>query len=335
MIRLWLWGICCILLFSHSAGAATFINGAGTTFPYPIYSKWFDLYHRAHPEYVFNYQSIGSGGGIRQMMARTVDFGASDMPMTDVQLRASPDEIRHIPTVMGGVAVVYTLTEVSQPLRLSGPLIARIFMGDVRMWNDPQITALNPGVLLPARPILVVHRSDGSGTTFVFSEFLSKVSPDWLAKVGRGASLQWPVGMGGKGSEGVSALVKQTPGAIGYIEKAFAMHIQLSVAAIQNRSGEFILPTSETVSAAADGIVIPDDFRVSITDTPNPSAYPISNFTYMLIRDPSLDPIKGKALSDFLKWAMSMGQTFATPLHYAPLPAELVRRVYLVVRDLK
>lgn len=329
------WVIILVVLSCLPLHATTLINGAGTTFPYPLYSKWFDLYHRAHPAFAFNYQSIGSGGGIRQLIAQTVDFGASDMPMTDAQLKEAPYNIRHIPTVMGGVAVVYSLDDVSQPLRLSGSVLAKIFLGEILMWNDPQIAALNSGVQLPARPILVVHRSDGAGTTFVLSDFLSKVSPDWRVKVGHGTSLKWPVGIGGKGNEGVSALVKQMPGAIGYVEKAFAMHVHLAMAALQNRNGEFVSPTSETVAAAAAGVTIPDDFRISITDSPMPGAYPLACFTYLLIVDPASDPMKGKALVDFLKWAMFMGQTFAAPLHYAPLPTDIVQRVYQVVRELK
>lgn len=324
-----------MLLPCLPAPATTLINGAGTTFPYPLYSKWFDLYHRAHPEFAFNYQSIGSGGGIRQLMAQTVDFGASDMPMTDAQLKEVSCTIRHIPTVMGGVAVVYNLREISQPLRLSGEVLSGIFLGEIQNWNDPQIAALNPGTILPARPILVVHRSDGAGTTFVLSDFLSKVSPDWFALVGQGAVLKWPVGVGGKGNEGVSALVKQMPGSIGYVEKAFAMHIHLSMAAVQNRNGEFVSPTTEAVSAAAVGVAIPDDFRVMVTNSPTSGAYPLASFTYLLIVDPAKDPVKGGAIADFLKWSMFMGQTFAAPLHYAPLPADVVQRVYQVVKGLK
>lgn len=324
-----------LLGLTSAASAATLINGAGATFPYPIYSKWFDLYHRAHPELQFNYQSIGSGGGIRQFQARTVDFGASDSPMTDEQIKASPGKVVHIPTVLGAVVLAYNLPELTAPLNLSGPVVADIFLGVIRKWNDPKVAALNPGVALPTKDILVAHRSDGSGTTFVFSDYLAKVSPAWLQKVGRGTSLNWPTGLGGKGNEGVTGLIKQTPGAIGYIEKAYAVQNKLAMANIQNKTGEFVAPTTMAVTAAASGAAIPVDFRVSITDAPGKGAYPIASFTYLLIADPAKDPVKGKAIVGFLKWAMTMGQTFAAPLHYAPLPSAVVQSVQARIAQLK
>lgn len=331
-----LMGLCLFMaIVGCSRSKTTLINGAGATFPYPIYSKWFDLYHRAHPELQFNYQSIGSGGGIRQLTAQTVDFGASDSPMTDDLLKAAPGKIVHIPTVLGAVAVIYNLPSLQASLNLSGAVLADIFLGKIKKWNDPRIAALNAGVTLPDSDILVAHRSDGSGTSFIFTDYLAKVSPDWLKQVGRGTAVNWPTGIGGKGNEGVTGAVKQTAGAIGYVEKAYAVQNKLAAASLQNKSGEFVMPTTEAVTAAAAGAVIPDDFRVSITDAPGKGAYPISGFTYLLVYDPAKDPVKGKALIEFLGWAMQMGQSFAAPLHYAPLPAELVTRVQQRIAQLK
>lgn len=325
----------CIMGLSSVVQAATLINGAGATFPYPIYSKWFDLYHRAHPEFQFNYQSIGSGGGIRQFVAQTVDFGASDNPMSDEQITGAPGKVLHIPTVLGAVTIVYNVPEITAPLKLNGAALAELFLGTIKKWNDPKIAVLNPGVTLPAKDVLVVHRSDGSGTTFVFSDYLSKVSPAWLQKVGRGPSLAWPAGLGAKGNEGVTGMVRQTPGSIGYVEKAYARQNKLPMASIQNKSGEFVAPTTDAVSKAAASAVIPADFRVSITDAPGIGVYPIASFTYLLVYSPAKDPVKGKAIAEFLKWAMTMGQTFAAPLDYAPLPAPVVQKVQAVVSQLK
>lgn len=324
-----------LLLVALPVHAATLINGAGATFPYPIYSKWFDLYHRAHPDYQFNYQSIGSGGGIRQFTAQTVDFGATDSPMTDDQIKAAPGKVVHIPMVLGAVTIVYALPELSAPLKLNGATLADIFLGTVKKWNDPKIAALNPGIKLPEKDIMVVHRSDGSGTTFVFSDYLAKVSPTWLQKVGRGPSLAWPAGLGAKGNEGVTGMVRQTPGSIGYVEKAYARQSKLPMATIQNKSGEFVAPTSESVSKAAAGATIPPDFRVSITDAPGSGVYPIASFTYLLVYTPAKDPVKGKAIADFLKWAVTMGQTFAAPLDYSPLPSVVVQKVQAQISQLK
>lgn len=329
-------GLCLLMaIVGCSRSKTTLINGAGATFPYPIYSKWFDLYHRAHPELQFNYQSIGSGGGIRQLTAQTVDFGASDSPMTDEQLKAAPGKIVHIPTVLGAVAVVYNLTGVTTPLQLNGAVLADIFLGKIKKWNDPRIATFNAGVSLPDADVMVVHRSDGSGTTFIFTDYLAKASPAWLKQVGRGTAVNWPAGVGGKGNEGVTGSVKQTTGAIGYVEKAYAVQNKLAMVSLQNKTGEFVAPTTESVTAAAAGASIPDDFRVSITDAPGKGAYPISGFTYLLAYDPAKDPVKGKAVTDFLGWAMQMGQSFAAPLHYAPLPAGLVARVQRRIAQLK
>ncbi|PIR20424.1 MAG: phosphate ABC transporter substrate-binding protein PstS [Deltaproteobacteria bacterium CG11_big_fil_rev_8_21_14_0_20_47_16] len=324
-----------ILSSVASVHAAILINGAGATFPYPIYSKWFDLYHRAHPTYQFNYQSIGSGGGIRQFLAETVDFGATDAPMKNKQIESAPGRVVHIPTVMGAVAVVYNLPELTQPLQLSGELLADIFMGKVKKWSDARIAALNTGVVLPDRYILVMHRSDGSGTTAVFTDYLAKVNEAWAKDVGHGKAVNWPAGLGAKGNEGVTGLVHQMPGAIGYVEMAYAEQNKLAVVSLRNKQGEFVLPSSQAVSRAAAGAVIPDDFRVSITDADGSGAYPISSFTYLLVYDPAKDQVKGQALIGFLKWAMRMGQTFAEPLHYAPLPKSLIERVQSRISQMK
>src|SRR6266581_1946464 len=252
------------------------INGAGATFPNPIYSKWFDEYRKVHPDVHINYQSIGSGGGIKQLSAQTVFFGASDMPMTDEQLKAAPGPILHFPTVLGGVVPVYNLGNETAQLRFSGPLLADIYLGKVTKWNDPEIAKVNPGVKLPATDIAVVHRSDGSGTTFIFCDFLSKTSPEWKQKVGASTAVQWPAGVGGKGNEGVSGLVKQTPGAIGYVELIYALQNKIPFGAVQNKSGTFVTASLESVTAAAAGVTMPDDFRVSITNPDGKDAYPIS-----------------------------------------------------------
>lgn len=325
----------CLLATSLTAHAATLINGAGATFPYPIYSKWFDLYHRAHPEFQFNYQSIGSGGGIRQITSQTVDFGASDGPMTDAQLKKAPGII-HIPTVMGAVAVTYNVPEIAVPLKLNGTVLADIFLGKIKKWNDSQIQALNPGVSLPNKYILVVHRSDGSGTTYIFTDYLNKVSPAW-DEIGHGTAVAWPAGVGGKGNEGVMGLVRQLPGAVGYVELAYALHNRLPVAELQNAAGEFVAPSTAAVTAAAAGAIttMPADFRTSITNAPGSGVYPISGFTYLLLYDPAKDPVKGRAMIEFLKWAMRVGQTFAAPLHYAPLPPALVQQVDARINRMK
>jgi phosphate transport system substrate-binding protein len=309
-----------------SASGPMTINGAGATFPYPIYSKWFDEYQKAHPDVRINYQSIGSGGGIKQLTAQTVFFGASDGPMTDPQLHAAPGAILHFPTVLGGVVPVYNVTGVTQPLRFTGAVIADIYLGKITKWNDAAIANLNPGVKLPADDIAVVHRSDGSGTTYIFCDFLSKVSPDYKSKVGVATSVNWPAGVGTKGNEGVSGLVRQTPGAIGYVELIYALQNKMSYGSVQNKSGQFVTASLDSVTAAATGAAIPDDFRVSITNAEGANAYPIASFTWLLLYEHPKDAPRGKAMVDFLKWALTDGQKFAPALGYAPLPQPVVAK---------
>jgi phosphate transport system substrate-binding protein len=303
-------------------GGTIQINGAGATFPYPIYSKWFDEYHTAHPNVQINYQSIGSGGGIKQLGAQTVFFGASDMPMTDAQLRNAKRPILHFPTVLGGVVPVYNLPGVQ--LRFSGPLLADIYLGKITKWNDKAIAQLNPGVALPATDIAVVHRSDGSGTTFIFCDFLAKTSPEFKQKVGASTSVQWPAGVGGKGNEGVSGLVKQTPGAIGYVELIYALQNKIPYGAVQNKAGAFVNASLDSVTAAAAGVAMPDDFRVSITNPDGKDAYPIASFTWMLYDQNPSDKQRAKTMVDFMKWALTDGQKDAPALGYAPLPKAVV-----------
>ena len=316
----------CAMMLGPAAGAQTLINGAGATFPYPIYSKWFDEYARVDRSARFNYQSIGSGGGIRQITERTVDFGATDGPMTDDQLKKAPRELFHIPTVLGAVVATYNLPG-SPTLRFTGELLADIFLGKVTKWNDEKISSLNPGVSLPIQPIIVVHRSDGSGTTYIWVDYLSKVSQEWATKVGRGTSVNWPVGLGGKGNEGVAGQIKNTPGALGYVELAYAMTNKLPAAQLRNRAGRFVEPTIESTSAAAAGAAkdMPADFRVSLTNAPGDDAYPAASFTWLLVYREQADLVKGKALVNFLRWAIHDGQRYAPALLYAPLPAPVVK----------
>jgi phosphate transport system substrate-binding protein len=300
------------------------LTGAGATFPYPLYSKWFNAY-AANTGVKINYQSIGSGGGIRQLSERTVDFGATDAPMSDAELaKAKGGPILHFPTTIGAVVVIYNLPQVTQPLTLTGETIAAIFQGQITRWNDPRIAALNPGVALPATDILVVHRSDGSGTTYVFTDFLAKVSPAWATKPGKGKEVQWPTGLGAKGNEGVAGQVKQTPGAIGYAELAYATQNKLATAAVTNAAGEAVAPTIASVTAAAAGAAanLPPntDYRVSIVNAPGAGVYPISSFTWLILYEKQTDATKGKKLVDFLRWALTEGQGMAAPLDYAPLP---------------
>ncbi|MBI5495880.1 MAG: phosphate ABC transporter substrate-binding protein PstS [Deltaproteobacteria bacterium] len=312
--------------------AGTLITGAGATFPYPLYARWFSDYGKARAEVQFNYQSIGSGGGIQQVTRGTVDFGATDAPMTDDELTRAPG-ILHVPTVLGAVAVVHN-TPVKD-LRLSGAVLASIFLGTVTRWNDPAIAALNPGTALPSSAITVAHRADGSGTTAIFTDYLARVSPEWLKSVGRGKAVKWPTGLGGKGNDGVTALVKQAPGAIGYVELAYANQNALPVVALQNRAGVFVRPTLASTTAAAAGVTLPGDFRVSITDADGKDAYPVAAFTYLLIHADNPDTAKGTALARFLWWAIHDGQKVAPSLDYAPLPAPVVARVEERIRQLK
>jgi len=314
-----------VVVGGTTAGAALLINGAGATFPYPIYSKWFDEFRKQYPAAEINYQSIGSGGGIRQVLEGTVDFGATDGPMTEEQLGQAKTPILHLPTVLGAVVATYNLPGVEK-LKFSPEALAGIFLGKVQMWNDPLIAKENPGVKLPAVAIVPVHRSDGSGTSFVFTDYLSKVSPEWEKTVGRGTSVNWPVGIGGKGNEGVTGLVKQTPNSIGYVELVYALQNKLPYADIRNRSGRYVAPTLESVTAAAAAAAakMPEDFRVSITDPAAADAYPISSFTWLLIPTRIADKAKGEAIKHFLDWMLTQGQTMAAPLNYAPLPPGVV-----------
>ena len=304
----------------------TQINGAGATFPYPIYSKWFSEYGKIHPEVEVNYQSIGSGGGIRQLTAQTVFFGASDGPMNDEQLKGAPGPILHFPTVLGAVVPVYNIPGVDAKLKFNGKVLADVILGKITKWNDAALVALNPGVKLPATDIAVAHRSDGSGTTYIFVDYLSKVSPEFKEKVGVNTSVNWPVGVGGKGNEGVAGLVKQTPGAIGYVELIYALQNKIAFGSVQNADGEFITASLDSVTAAATSAskTMPADFRVSITNAPGKSAYPISSFTWMLFYENPTDKQRAKIMVDFTKWALTDGQKYCAELGYAPLPKEVV-----------
>jgi phosphate transport system substrate-binding protein len=319
---------------SATASAQMMINGAGATFPYPIYSKWFDEYAKVDPSVRFNYQSIGSGGGQKQILSGTVDFGASDGPMSDENLAKAPGKILHIPTVAGAVVISYNLPE-SPKLKLDGDTIAGMYLGQIKKWNDPKLTALNPGVKLPDQDIVVVHRSDGSGTSFIFTDYLSKVSPEWKSKVGNNTSVNWPTGIGGKGNEGVSGQIKQTPGAIGYVELIYAIQNKMPDAQVKNTTGEFVEPTIESVTAALATAEIPDDFRFSMTNAPGKGAYPIAGATWLLVYQQQKDPAKGKKLVEFLKWAAKDGEKMAKNLDYAPLPENVQERVLKEINDIK
>jgi phosphate transport system substrate-binding protein len=293
------------------------VTGAGATFPFPLYSKWFSDYNKKYPNLRFNYQSIGSGGGIKQITEKTVDFGASDAPMTDEEMSKAPG-IQHIPTVLGADVIVYNAP--IEGLKLTPETVAGLFLGTITKWNDPKLAKDNPGLKLPDTAVTIVHRSDGSGTTAIFTDYLAKVSPEWKAKVGAGKSVKWPAGLGAKGNEGVTGLVKGTPGALGYVELAYANQNKLPMAALKNRDGAFVRPSIETISEAAAGVEMPDDYRVSITDAKGKNAYSIAGFTYLLVYGDQSDKAKGEALVKFLWWAVHDGQATAGPLDYAPLP---------------
>ncbi len=327
-------GLTVALGLSASASAQMMINGAGATFPYPIYSKWFDEYAKVDPSVRFNYQSIGSGGGQKQIMAQTVDFGASDGPMSDENLSKAPGKILHIPTVAGAVVMTYNL-EGNPGLKLDGETIADIFLGKIKKWNDPKIAASNAGTKLPDKEIVVVHRSDGSGTTFIFTDYLSKVSAEWKQKVGNNTSVNWPTGIGGKGNEGVSGQVKQTPGALGYVELIYAVQNKMPYADVKNAAGQFVKPTLESVTAALGTANIPDDFRFTMTNAPGSDAYPIAGATWLLVYEQQKDPAKGKKLVEFLKWALTKGEGMAKDLNYAPLPDEVQQRVLKRIDEIK
>jgi phosphate transport system substrate-binding protein len=315
-----------------AAGGATLaaqkvqINGVGATFPYPIYSKWFSEYNKLHSNVEINYQSLGSGAGVKQLTERTVLFGASDYPLTPEQQAAAPGTILHFPTVLGAVVPVYSIPGVSAELKFTGPLLADIFLGKVTKWNDAQITGLNTGVNLPATDITVVHRSDGSGTTYIWVDYLSKISPEWKKNVGVASAVKWPVGVGAKGNEGVAGLVKQTPGAIGYVEPVYAKQNQIAFGSVKNMGGTFVKASPESVTAAAAAAAgqMPADFRVSITNPPGDAAYPIASFTWLLMYENPQDKAKANVMVDFLKWALTDGQKFAVDLGYSPLPKQVV-----------
>jgi phosphate transport system substrate-binding protein len=316
----------CAFAVVAAAQGPMLLNAAGATFPYPIYSKWFDVYRAAHSNVQINYQSIGSGGGIRQLQGGTVDFGASDMPLTDEQAAGFKVKVLHFPTVLGAVVPTYNVSGVSNDLNFTQKALAGIYLGTITKWNDPEIAKANPGVKLPGDDIVVVHRSEGSGTSFIWTDFLSKVSDDWKNKVGKGASVNWPVGLGGKGNEGVTGLIKQTPGSIGYVELIYALQNNVPYGKVQNSSGKFLKADLAGVSAAAAGAAkdMPDDFRVSITNAPGAAAYPISSFTWLLIPSQIPDPAKRDAIKGFLTWMLADGQGYNEGLSYAKLPKPVV-----------
>ena len=326
--------LCLALLVT--GGWAQNLNGAGATFPYPIYSKWFNEYHKAHPGVEINYQSIGSGGGIRQVTAGTVDFGATDGPMTDQQLADAKFKIFHIPTVLGAVVPAYNVPGVQAELRFSPSTIAGIFLGKINNWNDKAIAADNPGVKLPDRSIIVAHRSDGSGTTYIWTDYLSKVNSDWKDQVGKGTSVKWPVGLGGKGNEGVAGMVRQMEGAFGYVELIYAIQNKIPYGTVRNSAGAWVKASLESTTAAAASVKdMPADFRVSITNPPGKDAYPIASFTWLLVPAQFKDATKGKVMVDFLNWALDQGESMASQLDYAPLPDGVKEKVRARIKEIR
>src|ERR1700675_3183802 len=321
-------GLLALALLISTPSWAQNINAAGATFPYPMYSKWFDLYKKAHPNVQINYQSIGSGGGIRQLLDKTVDFGASDGPMTDEQLKQASVPILHFPTVLGADVPSYNLAGVSAELNFTPEALGGIFLGKITKWNDKAITSANPGVKLPGSEIVVVHRSDGSGTTYIWTDYLSKVSEEWKTKVGKGTSVNWPVGLGGKGNEGVSGQIKNAPNSIGYVELIYAVSNNIPYGNVKNSSGVFVKADLASVSAAAAAVAktMPDDFRVSITDPAGKTAYPIASFTWLLIPEKFTDSAKRDAIKGFVKWMLKDGQNYTEELSYAKLPKEVVAK---------
>jgi len=331
---LFLLGGGCLLAAQTGGQAQMLINGAGATFPYPIYSKWFDAYTQVDPSVRFNYQSIGSGGGQKQIIARTVDFGASDGPMSDENLAKAPGKILHIPTVAGAVAITYNLPG-SPKLKLDGPTLVEIFLGNITKWNDRRIVELNPGVNLPALPVVVVHRSDGSGTSYIFTDYLSSISPVWADSVGKATAVKWPTGLGGKGSEGVAGQVRQLSGAVGYVEMIYAKQNNMPYADVKNAAGNFITPSVESVTEALASAKIPDDFRFSMVNAPGDNAYPIAGTTWLLVYEKQKNADKGKKLVEFLNWALTKGETIAPSLDYAPLPDTVQQRVLERIKAIK
>ena len=334
-MRKFVLGVACVLLALPIFGQTT-LNAAGATFPYPIYSKWFSEYHKLHPDVQINYQSIGSGGGIRQVTAGTVDFGASDMPMTDKQLQEAKFKILNLPTVLGAVVPAYNIPGVTGEVKFTPDALAGIFLGKISRWNDKAITSANPGVNFPDKEVIVIHRSDGSGTTFIWTDYLSKVSPEWKSSVGSDTSVKWPIGMGGKGNEGVAGMVRQLSGAIGYVELIYATQNNIPYGSVRNAAGAFVKASLESVTAAAASAPkMPADFRVSITNSPGKEAYPICSFTWLLIPAQSKNPANGKILTDFLNWMVSDGQKMTTALQYAPLPDNVATKEKEAIKQVK
>jgi phosphate transport system substrate-binding protein len=324
------------LALALPAFAQTSLNGAGATFPYPMYSKWFSEYHKLHPDVEINYQSIGSGGGIRQVLAGTVDFGASDGPMTDDQLKEAKTKILHVPTVLGADVPAYNIPGVTAELKFTPETLAGIFLGKITSWNDASLKKDNPEVNLPNQSIILIHRSDGSGTTYIWTDYLSKISPEWQSQVGKGTSVKWPVGLGGKGNEGVAGLIRQMPGAIGYIELIYAVQNKIPYGVVKNAAGNFVKASLESVTAAAGSVKnMPADFRVSITNAPGKDAYPISSFTWLLIPVRSKDAARGKILADFLNWMVDDGQKMTAELTYAPLPQNVAAKVKAEIKQVQ
>ena len=335
MIRRMLVGaVLTLAIFTSAAVAQTNLNGAGATFPYPIYSKWFNEFQKVHGVQI-NYQSIGSGGGIRQLQAGTVDFGASDMPLNDDQLKEMGKSIIQFPTVLGAVVPAYNVPGVSGEIKFTPEALAGIFLGKITKWNDKALTSANPGLKLPDQDIVVVHRSDGSGTTFVWTDYLSKVSPEWKSNVGANTSVKWPVGLGGKGNEGVAGVVRQQPGALGYVELIYALQNNIPFGPVKNASGTFVKASLDTTTKAAQGTKVPPDFRVSITNASGKDAYPISSFTYLLVPTQWQDQTKKTAMVNFLTWMLNSGEPMVTQLNYAPLPKEVAERERARIKEIR
>ncbi len=325
-----------IVLSLLPAARGETLNGAGATFPYPIYSNWFSEYHRAHPQVEINYQSIGSGGGIRQVQAGTVDFGASDGPMSDEQIAQSKVKVIHLPTVLGAVVPAYNIPGVKAELKFTPEALAGIYLGTITKWNDKAIASANPGLALPDKDIVVIHRSDGSGTTYIFTDYLSKISPAWKSSAGKGTSVKWPVGLGGKGNEGVAGMIRQMDGAIGYVELIYALQNNIPYGSVKNAAGVFVKASLESTTAAAASMKsMPSDFRVSITNAPGKDAYPICSFTWLLVPTEWKDAGKKNIFVDFLNWMVTDGQKFAPELKYAKLPGEVVAKEQAAIRQIK
>lgn len=328
--------VACLMATASLAGAETLVNGAGATFPYPLYSKWFSEYAKIDPSVKFNYQSIGSGGGIKQITAQTVDFGASDKFLSDAELKAAPGKLLHIPTVMGAVVVTYNIPGVPKGLKLNSEDVANIFLGKITKWNDKRIVDDNPGVNLPDKAIIVVHRSDGSGTTSIFTDYLSGVNSEWSQQVGKGASVKWPVGLGGKGNEGVAGQIKTIQYTIGYVELAYAFENKLPYATLKNKAGSWVEPSIQTTSAAATAAIknMPADYRISLVNQPAKDAYPIVGFTWLLVYQDQKDKVKGKKIVEFLNWSLQKGQKMASPMLYAPLPESVLKMVEKTIKSI-